>query len=76
MGEEHALLISREGANFTPQRRFRAIQRLVNRGLACAVRRAEAMWHVLSTRPAGVTAALRAARTPTSSSSRTPGWSA
>jgi 1-acyl-sn-glycerol-3-phosphate acyltransferase len=61
LGEEDALLIFPEGANFTPKRRFRAIQRLRDRGLAAAVRRAEAMRHVLPPRPAGVTAALQAA---------------
>jgi 1-acyl-sn-glycerol-3-phosphate acyltransferase len=61
LGDEDALLIFPEGANFTPQRRFRAIQRLRNRGLARAVRRAEAMQHLLPPRPAGVTAALQAA---------------
>jgi 1-acyl-sn-glycerol-3-phosphate acyltransferase len=61
LGEEDALLIFPEGANFTPQRRFRAIERLRDRGLASAVRRAEAMRHVLPPRPAGVTAALQAA---------------
>ena len=61
LGEEDALLIFPEGANFTPKRRFRAIQRLRDRGLARAVRRAEAMRHVLPPRPAGVTAALGAA---------------
>jgi 1-acyl-sn-glycerol-3-phosphate acyltransferase len=61
LGEEDALLIFPEGANFTPQRRFRAIQRLRDRGLASAVRRAEAMQHLLPPRPAGITAALRAA---------------
>jgi len=61
MGEEDALLIFPEGANFTPHRRFRAIQRLRDRKLAAAVRRAEAMRHVLPPRPAGVAAALRAA---------------
>ncbi len=61
LGEEDALLIFPEGANFTPHRRFRAIQRLRDRGLASAVSRAEAMQHVLPPRPAGVTAALRAA---------------
>ncbi|SDY62033.1 Acyltransferase [Geodermatophilus africanus] len=61
LGEEDALLIFPEGANFTPKRRFRAIQRLRNRGLASAVRRAEAMRHVLPPRPGGVTAALAAA---------------
>jgi 1-acyl-sn-glycerol-3-phosphate acyltransferase len=61
LGDQDALLIFPEGANFTPQRRFRAIQRLRDRKLVAAVRRAEAMRHVLPPRPAGVTAALRAA---------------
>ena len=61
MGDEDALLIFPEGANFTPKRRFRAIERLRDRGLAAATRRAEAMRNVLPPRPAGVTAALRAA---------------
>ncbi len=61
LGDEDALLIFPEGANFTPHRRFRAIQRLRDRGLASAVRRAEAMRHLLPPRPAGVGAALRAA---------------
>ncbi|MGY1717610.1 1-acyl-sn-glycerol-3-phosphate acyltransferase [Blastococcus sp. SYSU DS0552] len=61
LGEEDALLVFPEGANFTPQRRFRAIERLRSRGLLAAVRRAEAMQHVLPPRPAGVAAALQAA---------------
>jgi 1-acyl-sn-glycerol-3-phosphate acyltransferase len=61
LGEEDALLIFPEGANFTPRRRFRAIERLRARGLVAAVRRAERMRHVLPPRPAGVTAALLAA---------------
>jgi 1-acyl-sn-glycerol-3-phosphate acyltransferase len=61
LGEEDALLIFPEGANFTPHRRFRAIQRLRDRGLVSAVRRAEALRHVLPPRPAGVSAALHAA---------------
>jgi 1-acyl-sn-glycerol-3-phosphate acyltransferase len=61
LGEEDALLIFPEGANFTPRRRFRAIQRLRGRGLLHAARRAEAMRHVLPPRPAGAGAALRAA---------------
>ena len=61
LGEEDALLIFPEGANFTPQRRTRAIQRLRDRGLLSAMRRAEAMRHVLPPRPAGVAAALRGA---------------
>lgn len=61
LGEEDALLIFPEGANFTPRRRFRAIQRLRDRGQDAAAVRAEALRHVLPPRPAGVTAALRAA---------------
>lgn len=61
LGEEDALLIFPEGANATPRRRFRAIERLRARGLVHAVRRAEAMQHVLPPRPAGVLAALGAA---------------
>jgi 1-acyl-sn-glycerol-3-phosphate acyltransferase len=61
LGDEDALLIFPEGANFTPQRRFRAIQRLRDRKLVAAARRAEAMRNLLPPRPAGVTAALRAA---------------
>ncbi len=61
LGEEDALLIFPEGANFTPQRRFRAIRRLRDRSLVSAVRRAEALRHLLPPRPAGVTAAFRAA---------------
>jgi 1-acyl-sn-glycerol-3-phosphate acyltransferase len=61
LGDQDALLIFPEGANFTPKRRFRAIQRLRERKLAAAVSRAETMRHVLPPRPAGVRAALRAA---------------
>jgi 1-acyl-sn-glycerol-3-phosphate acyltransferase len=61
LAEEDALLIFPEGANFSPGRRFRAIERLRHRGLASAARRAEALRHVLPPRPAGVRAALEAA---------------
>jgi 1-acyl-sn-glycerol-3-phosphate acyltransferase len=61
LGEEDALLIFPEGGNFTPRRRVRAIQRLRERGLRRAVRRAERMRNVLPPRPGGVTAALAAA---------------
>jgi 1-acyl-sn-glycerol-3-phosphate acyltransferase len=61
LGEEDALLIFPEGANFTPQRRTRAIERLRNRGLGTAARRAEAMRRVLPPRPGGVVAAVTAA---------------
>jgi hypothetical protein len=62
LGEEDALLIFPEGGNFTPLRRISAIRRLRDRGLVRAVRRAEAMRHVLPPRPAGVGAAVRTAR--------------
>jgi 1-acyl-sn-glycerol-3-phosphate acyltransferase len=61
LGEEDALLIFPEGANFTTRRRARAIQRLRDRGLLSAVRRAEAMRHLLPPRPGGVVAALQSA---------------
>nr|WP_246324555.1 lysophospholipid acyltransferase family protein [Petropleomorpha daqingensis] len=61
MGDEDALLIFPEGGNFTPKRRFKAIQRLRQRGLVKATRRAEAMQNVLPPRPGGLTAAVRAA---------------
>ncbi|MGY1633735.1 lysophospholipid acyltransferase family protein [Geodermatophilus sp. SYSU D01186] len=61
LGEEDALLIFPEGANFTVPRRTRAIQRLRDRGLHAAVRRAESMRNLLPPRPGGVVAALRAA---------------
>jgi 1-acyl-sn-glycerol-3-phosphate acyltransferase len=61
LGEEDALLIFPEGANFTARRRTRAIQRLRDRGHAAAARRAEAMRHLLPPRPGGVVAALQAA---------------
>ncbi|MGY1607875.1 MULTISPECIES: lysophospholipid acyltransferase family protein [unclassified Geodermatophilus] len=61
LGEEDALLIFPEGANFTPQRKVRALQRLRDRGLLAAVQRAEGMRHLLPPRPGGVVAALQAA---------------
>ncbi len=61
LGEEDALLVFPEGGNFTPRRRFRAIERLRHRGLVRAARQAEAMLHVLPPRPGGVGAALAAA---------------
>ncbi|MGY1741654.1 MULTISPECIES: lysophospholipid acyltransferase family protein [unclassified Blastococcus] len=61
LGEEDALLLFPEGANFTPRRRVRAIERLRKRGLATAARQAEGLQHVLPPRPAGVRAALGAA---------------
>ncbi|MGY1697814.1 MULTISPECIES: lysophospholipid acyltransferase family protein [unclassified Geodermatophilus] len=61
LGEEDALLIFPEGANFTPQRKVRALQRLRERGLLAALTRAERMRHLLPPRPGGVVAALQAA---------------
>ncbi|MGY1829363.1 lysophospholipid acyltransferase family protein [Geodermatophilus sp. SYSU D01180] len=61
LGEEDALLIFPEGANYTPRRKVRALQRLRERGLLAAVRRAEAMRNLLPPRPGGVVAALQAA---------------
>ncbi|MGY1785173.1 lysophospholipid acyltransferase family protein [Geodermatophilus sp. SYSU D00698] len=61
LGEEDALLIFPEGANYTPRRKVRAVQRLRERGLLAAVRRAEAMRNLLPPRPGGVVAALQAA---------------
>ncbi|MQA36103.1 1-acyl-sn-glycerol-3-phosphate acyltransferase [Modestobacter roseus] len=61
LGEEDALLIFPEGANFTARRRTRAIARLRDRGLLSAVRRAEGLQGLLPPRPAGVAAALGAA---------------
>ncbi|SNS25751.1 Acyltransferase [Geodermatophilus saharensis] len=61
LGEEDALLIFPEGANYTPQRKVRALQRLRERGLLAALTRAERMRHLLPPRPGGVVAALQAA---------------
>lgn len=61
LGEEDALLLFPEGANFTARRRTRAIERLRERGLLSAVHRAEAMQRLLPPRPAGVAAAVGAA---------------
>ncbi|MGY1731573.1 lysophospholipid acyltransferase family protein [Geodermatophilus sp. SYSU D01045] len=61
LGEEDALLIFPEGANYTPRRKVRALQRLRERGHHAAVRRAEAMRNLLPPRPGGVVAALQAA---------------
>ena len=61
MGDEDALLIFPEGANFSAQRRLRAIDKLRSLGRHGQARRAEAMPHVLPPRPGGVQAALAAA---------------
>ena len=61
LGEEDALLIFPEGANFSEGRRRRAIDRLLGKGMVSQAQRAEQMCHVLPPRPGGVTAALQAA---------------
>jgi 1-acyl-sn-glycerol-3-phosphate acyltransferase len=61
LGEEDALLIFPEGANFSEGRRRRAIDRLLGKGLVSQAERALQMRHVLPPRPGGVTAALHAA---------------
>ena len=61
LGDEDALLILPEGANFSAQRRVRAIDKLRSLGRHGQARRAEGMAHVLPPRPGGVQAALAAA---------------
>jgi 1-acyl-sn-glycerol-3-phosphate acyltransferase len=61
LGEEDALLIFPEGANFSEGRRRRAIDRLLGKGMVSQAERAERMRHVLPPRTGGVTAALEAA---------------
>jgi 1-acyl-sn-glycerol-3-phosphate acyltransferase len=56
-----AFVIFPEGANFTPRRWNRAIDRLRRMGLYRMARKAEAMHNVLPPRPGGVLAALDAA---------------
>ena len=61
LGEEDALLIFPEGANFSEGRRRRAIDRLLGKGMLSHAERAEQMLHVLPPRSGGVLAALQAA---------------
>ena len=61
MGEEDALLIFPEGANFTAHRRGRVIEKLRGKGLVAEATRAEALQRVLPPRTTGVAAALAAA---------------
>jgi 1-acyl-sn-glycerol-3-phosphate acyltransferase len=58
---DDAFVIFPEGANFTPKRWTRAIERLDRLGLHAMARRAKAMHNVLPPRPGGVLAALDAA---------------
>ena len=61
MGDEDALVVFPEGANFTAERRTRAISRLRALGRVEQASRAEAMPNVLPPRTGGVQAALAAA---------------
>ena len=57
-----ALVLFPEGANFTPERRQRAIDRLTERGFHDQAELARAMRNVNAPRPGGALAALEAAR--------------
>ncbi|MEO3825749.1 1-acyl-sn-glycerol-3-phosphate acyltransferase [Actinomadura sp. B10D3] len=61
LGPRDALLIFPEGGNFTPERRRRAIRRLVRLRRRDEAARAAAMPHLMPPRPGGVLAALDAA---------------
>jgi 1-acyl-sn-glycerol-3-phosphate acyltransferase len=61
LGEEDALLIFPEGANFTAHRRSRVIAKLRGKAMHEQAERAEGLQHVLPPRTAGVAAALQAA---------------
>jgi 1-acyl-sn-glycerol-3-phosphate acyltransferase len=58
MRRNDALLIFPEGANVTPRRRLRAIERLRASGRMEAAQRAERIVHLMPPRPGGVHAAL------------------
>jgi 1-acyl-sn-glycerol-3-phosphate acyltransferase len=60
MQARDALLIFPEGANITPRRRLRAIERLRAAGRHEAAERAERIAHLMPPRPGGVHAALSA----------------
>ncbi len=61
MTSRDAFVIFPEGANFTPKRRLRAIDRLRRDGYEAAAIRAAKLRNVLPPRPAGTMAALEAA---------------
>jgi 1-acyl-sn-glycerol-3-phosphate acyltransferase len=61
LGDEDALLLFPEGANFSESRRRRAIDRLRMKGLDGEADAAERLRHVLPPRPGGVLAAVTAA---------------
>jgi 1-acyl-sn-glycerol-3-phosphate acyltransferase len=60
LGPRGALLLFPEGANFTPERRKRALSSLRRRGEQDAAEAGERMEHVLPPRPSGTWTALRA----------------
>jgi 1-acyl-sn-glycerol-3-phosphate acyltransferase len=60
-GEDGAVLIFPEGANLTPERRRRAIERLQEAGHDQQAEWAAAMRHVLPPRPGGALASMQAA---------------
>lgn len=61
MGERSALLIFPEGANSTPSRRRRGVERLVQAGFAEEARQAQSMRYLSAPRPGGALAAIEAA---------------
>ena len=60
LGEDEALVIFPEGANFSEDRRRRAIERLEQDGRIEQAERARAMRNLVAPRPGGALAALRA----------------
>jgi 1-acyl-sn-glycerol-3-phosphate acyltransferase len=60
MDHDDALVLFPEGANFTPARRGRAIERLEQKGLTEEAARARALDHLLAPRPGGAIAAIEA----------------
>jgi 1-acyl-sn-glycerol-3-phosphate acyltransferase len=61
LGDDEALIIFPEGANFTERRRMRAIERLEETGLTQYAARARGMRYLLAPRPGGTFAAIDAA---------------
>jgi 1-acyl-sn-glycerol-3-phosphate acyltransferase len=61
LGPDDALVIFPEGANFTPGRRERGIERLEREGLHDRAARARRLRHLLPPRPAGTFAAIGSA---------------
>jgi 1-acyl-sn-glycerol-3-phosphate acyltransferase len=61
LGPRDALVLFPEGRNFTPSRRLHSIARLDELGRHAEAERAREMRHVLTPRPGGALAALRAA---------------